>query len=268
MDLRAVVERVVGSDGPLLVVSDYDGTLSPIVDDPRAARPLPDAGRALAALVDVGFVTAVVSGRPVEFLLRHLAVPGVLLVGQYGLERSVDGRAVPDPRARPYADAVGAAAAECDDAFPSLYVERKASIAVVVHWRAAGTITGSDLAAIEGIAARHDLAVHESRMARELRAPVAVDKGDAVAALIDEQRPAAIVFGGDDQGDLAAFTAVEDAVERGSVRVGIKVGVLSSEAPPELVETADLLVDGPAGFAALLDGLTRARAARAANPRA
>ncbi|BBX68109.1 hypothetical protein MPSYJ_15700 [Mycolicibacterium psychrotolerans] len=34
----------------LLVASDFDGTLSPIVNNPADARPLPDAGRALVAL--------------------------------------------------------------------------------------------------------------------------------------------------------------------------------------------------------------------------
>ena len=37
-------------------------------------------------------VVGIVSGRPVEFLRTHLPVPGLALVGQYGLERWVGGR--------------------------------------------------------------------------------------------------------------------------------------------------------------------------------
>ena len=57
-------------------------------------------------------LVAVVSGRPVEFLREHAAIPGAVLVGQYGLETLVDGRVVVDASVTPYLDAVAAAAEE------------------------------------------------------------------------------------------------------------------------------------------------------------
>ncbi len=265
MDRQRVVERIAATHGRLLVASDYDGTLSGIVDDPEAARPVDGALAALGALQQEGAEVAIVSGRPVGFLLRAVPLAGVELIGQYGLERAHDGVAVADARAAPYVAAVAGAAAECDAAFADLYVERKGTTAVTVHWRAVGGLPAERVELIDAIARRHGLAVYPTRMARELRPPLPVDKGTAVAALADALHPAVLVFAGDDRGDLDAFAAVDRAVERGRVDLGVKVGVLSDEAPAELVESADVLVDGPPGVVALFADLTRARAARRAN---
>jgi trehalose 6-phosphate phosphatase len=87
-------------------------------------------------------------------------------------------------------------------------------------------------------------------MAVELRPPVAIDKGTAVHELVQGFRIGA--FAGDDIGDLPAFAALARAVDDGALARGVRVGVQSPEAPPELVGSVDVLVDGPAGLAALL----------------
>ena len=70
------------------VLTDFDGTLAPIVDDPEAARPLDGVAPVLARLGLRYRVVAVVSGRPVAYLLDRLGSPkGVTLVGLYGLEK-------------------------------------------------------------------------------------------------------------------------------------------------------------------------------------
>ena len=50
------------------VLLDFDGTLSPIVDDPAAARPLSDIVEILERLGRRFALVAVLSGRPVDFL--------------------------------------------------------------------------------------------------------------------------------------------------------------------------------------------------------
>jgi len=115
---------------------------------------------------------------------------------------------------------------ECEAAFDGLYVERKGVIAVTVHWRALGTIDAATIAEIDAIARRHGLVVHATRMARELRVPVPVDKGEAVASLVREHAPRAALFGGDDRGDLAAFGALASARDHGRLDVAVNVGVV------------------------------------------
>jgi trehalose 6-phosphate phosphatase len=238
------------------VLVDFDGSISAIVDDPAAARVLPPARDALARLIGVVATVAVVSGRPVEFLARAIDVRGLTLVGQYGLERMVDGRAVVDPRAEPYLDAVASAADEVEHELPDLHVERKAGIAVTVHWRTAPERESHAVEVVDRIARHHGLAVYPTKMAREVRPPVPADKGTAVEALVDGAANAC--FAGDDRGDLDAFAALARLEAAGSLEHAVRIAVGSAEAPPELIAQAELVVDGPGGLVSVLEELADA----------
>jgi trehalose 6-phosphate phosphatase len=235
---------------------DYDGSLAPIVDEPERAAPHPDAAAVLSTLGEQLGLVAVVSGRPVEFLARALTVDGVTLVGQYGLERLEQGQPVADPRVEPYLEAVATASAEAEAAWPDLYVERKGKLAVTLHWRTAEEEAAGAARWADEAGARLGLAVYPTRMAVELRPPIPVDKGTVVASLVAGFH--AVAFAGDDHGDLAAFDAVDRLAASGSVAHGVRIGVRSSEAPPALIERADLTVDGPGGLLALLSELEMA----------
>ena len=62
-------------------------------------------------------------------------------------------------------------------------------------------------APLSSLAARHGLAVEPGRMVIELR-PQGMDKGQALLALAAQRQPSAVMFCGDDLGDVAAFDAV------------------------------------------------------------
>lgn len=81
--------RRISSADRLLVATDFDGTLAPIVADPAAARALPDSVAALHALADLPNTTvAIVSGRSIADLHTLLGDPGALyLIGSHGAER-------------------------------------------------------------------------------------------------------------------------------------------------------------------------------------
>jgi trehalose 6-phosphate phosphatase len=238
------------------VFVDFDGSISEIVDDPGDARVMPAARAALTTLAGRVARVAVVSGRPVEFLAGAVEVPGITLVGQYGLERLVDGQVMVDPRVEPYFPAVAAAADDAERELPGLTVERKGGVAVTVHWRTAPEREPDAVAAVERIARRHGLTVYETRMARELRPPVPIDKGTAVESLLDGI--AVACFAGDDLGDLHAFQALARAVEEGRLQHAVRIAVGSQEAPDDVVAQADLVVDGPTGLVMLLEGLATA----------
>ena len=78
----------------LLVATDFDGCLAPIVDDPAMARPIPESMEALRSLaVTPGTIVAVVSGRALADL-EHLLGPveRMHLVGSHGAETSAEDR--------------------------------------------------------------------------------------------------------------------------------------------------------------------------------
>ena len=79
-----------------------------------------------------------------------------------------------------------------------------------------------------------------------------MDKGQALRTLIDqaERQPSAVMFCGDDLGDVAAFDAVRAL--RGEGVPGLTVFSGSAEVT-ELAQPADLVVDGPDGVVALLN---------------
>jgi trehalose 6-phosphate phosphatase len=85
----------------------------------------------------------------------------------------------------------------------------------------------------------------------ELRQP-GFDKHAALLSLADPA-PSAVLFAGDDVGDLPAFDAVDELRGRGVP--GLTVCSASDEGPPALAERADVVVDGPVGVVALLAAL-------------
>ena len=85
-----VLELIHADPAHAGILTDFDGTLSPIVDEPDAARPLDGVPALLDELAHRYAVVAVLSGRPVTFLQQWLP-PSLLLSGLYGLEVVRDG---------------------------------------------------------------------------------------------------------------------------------------------------------------------------------
>jgi len=227
------------------VIVDFDGTISAIVDDPERAPAAPGAWEALGALSAAGMLVGVVSGRPVAYLATQVPAPGIALVGLYGLERWEGGRAVPEPGAAAWAGVL--AGLEVDPP-GGVYVENK-GLALTLHYRRSPEQQEWARAWAYATAERTGLAVLPTRSAYELRPPVPIDKGTVVATLLS-RRPGVVVaaYIGDDTGDLPAF----EALGRAGLRVAVRVAVASDEAPPELIDAADVVVDGPTEVVALL----------------
>ena len=239
--------------GRSALLVDFDGTVSPIVADPAAAAPLPGAGAVLGRLSERLGVVGVVSGRPVAFLRDRLAgVAGALsLVGLYGLEWVEGGELHTHPGAEGWRMTLADVAREASRSTPAGVTVEDKGLAVTLHARSAPEQLGwvEDFAA--AATSRHGLAAHPGRLSVELRPPVEVDKG-TVLARFGEGRTA-IAYLGDDRGDLPAFAAL--AALRAEGVATVAVAVWSDEAPPELLDAADLVLAGPAGALAVLVGL-------------
>jgi trehalose 6-phosphate phosphatase len=112
---------------------------------------------------------------------------------------------------------------------------------------------------VERLAARLGLETVPGRYVVEVR-PAGVNKGAALRRLVDEHRARVAVYIGDDLGDLPAFDAVQELREAGGA--GLTVASLGSDAPPQLRERADLVLDGPGavvGFLVALAGTMSGR---------
>lgn len=238
------------------MLTDFDGTLAPIVEDPQDSAPLPGVADLLAALSERYAVVAVVSGRPVSFLADRLgaALAGsrVVVAGQYGMEQAVGGGPV---QVMAGAEAWRATLAEAYEAATAgapggLVVEDK-GLGVTLHWRLAPETREWARRFAELRASSSGLEAHPGRMSLELRPPALSDKGTVTARLC--AGAAAACFVGDDAGDLAAFQALDRLAQGGTY--ALKVAVDSSEAPRGLIESADLVLEGPQGVRRLLEQL-------------
>jgi trehalose 6-phosphate phosphatase len=258
--VRAAASVVVGLD--------FDGTLSPIVDDPEAAHIHPDASAVLVELATQVAAVAVITGRPAR---QALALGGLdevgaaiadagkelYLFGQYGNERwTSTNRRVVSPRPphglatflRDLPRTLRAAGAD------AAYLEDK-GLAVAVHTR---RLADPDeafrrlLPALRELANRHDLVVEPGRNVIEVRSP-GMHKGLAVDLLVAELDAGGFLFAGDDLGDLEAFEAVAALGRRGLPT--LLVCSASSE-ESALVPLSDVVVKGPEGVLDLLRQLT------------
>ncbi|HTE72980.1 MAG TPA: trehalose-phosphatase, partial [Actinomycetes bacterium] len=87
---RDGLRALLADPADALVALDFDGTLSPIVPDPDDARAHPDVPPVLERLAGRGVRVAVVTGRPAQLAVDRgglAGVPGLVVLGHYGLER-------------------------------------------------------------------------------------------------------------------------------------------------------------------------------------
>jgi trehalose 6-phosphate phosphatase len=259
---RRGLEAILARPARAVIAVDFDGTLAPIVDDPTTSAPLPGVMDVLARLDAVVARVAVVTGRPalvaaeLTGLASAPADSGVVVLGGYGRESWSAGggglAAPPVPR-----DLVAAREALADvllaaEAPPGTTVEDKGA-AFAVHVRRTDDPSAAFqrlIGPLTELADRHGLRLEPGRHVLELRPP-GIDKGDAVRALAEAG--AAVLYAGDDLGDLAAYEALDELRVAGTLD-GVTVCSASAE-QPALAERADLVVDGPQGVADLLTAL-------------
>jgi trehalose 6-phosphate phosphatase len=263
---REGLDALLRSPRDSVVALDFDGTLAEIVPDPERARAHPGAVPALAALAPQVRSVAVVTGRPAGVAVRYggfAGVPGLehlSVLGHYGAERwdAVSG-IVRAPAEHPGVAAVRAelpGALDAVGAWHGTWIEEKGR-AVAVHTRRAADPEAAFealRAPLAELARRHGLILEPGRAVLELRPP-GMDKGVALAEYLAETGARAVLYAGDDLGDLAAFAAVEKL--RADGLPGLLLCSGSTEVP-ELAARADLVLDGPASVVAFLASLAAA----------
>jgi trehalose 6-phosphate phosphatase len=259
--LSAAIEPLRSSPERTAVLCDLDGTLAPIVPRPDDAA-VPDPTREVLRTVAERYaITAVITGRRALDARRMVGLDQLTYSGNHGFELLMPG----DEAARPYPsldghedDAASFVAALDPEELGSagMRTEDKGAI-VALHWRGAANEGEAEALASEigSEAEWQGLVVHRGRKVLEVRPNVPINKGIAVAALIPAAPVSSALYGGDDRTDLDAFLALRTLREDGELETVRCVGVASEEAPPELAPTADLIVDGPAGFLDLLRAL-------------
>lgn len=243
------------------VLTDVDGVLAPIAPRPEQAAVPDDARAALAELSGRYGLVGCVSGRRAAEARGLVGLDGISYAGNHGLELLGPGEA--EPRIDPApGDADGATRAFLEsldvEALEAAGLRREDKAAIqALHWRDAEDEAAAESRARE-VAEQAVVAgveAHWGRKVLELRPSGAGGKDAAVAALLGGGGLRAAIYAGDDRTDLDAFRRLREMCAEGALDAAVCVGVVSAEGPPQIAEQADLTVDGPPGWLAILHRL-------------
>lgn len=233
----------------LLVALDFDGTLSPEVDDPAQARALPEARAAVLRLNGMPRTrVALVSGRALRSLIEVSDLPDtVLLVGSHGIELRLDtpdANLTLDTAELKQVDALGEVLEEVADSYDQVWLEPKPA-GFALHTRLA-TDADSRLAHLvalsEASAELQDLTVRTGKDVLEFSVR-STTKGEALEHLRAYTAADAVFYAGDDVTDEDAFAAL------GADDVGLKSGSGTTLAnfrvggPQDVARALNLLAD-------------------------
>lgn len=260
------LEALAAQPAASALICDFDGVLTPIVADPTTSAMSGQVASALGRLTRHLGLVAVLSGRPLAFLKERVQVPGIPLLGSYGIEQLRDGEPVLAPGTQPWLGKVRGAAEQLAGHFadwPGVFVEEKA-VSVAVHWRRAQDQQAAEaeiLRVTADIAEATGLRAEPGKLVSELRPPIDVDKGSAVNELLRDQNPAVVAYAGDDLGDIPALQMVRDRHHGYALVVDH-----GAETNPELLKLASQRFHGPEAFGSWLTELADAVEQQAGLP--
>jgi len=216
MNLQKIVRSISGKiEGKkILLLLDYDGTLTPIVPKPGLAVLSAPRRRLLKRISGKKLVTmGIVSGRALKNVKKMVGISGIIYCGNHGFE--IEGPKIRLIHAaarkfRPALEKIKRKLLLELGGIKGIMVEDKGST-LSVHYR---MVRGSDLgrvtkgisAATRGVRAK----VTAGKKVWEVRPPVAWDKGSAVRFLIRKigGRSFVPIYAGDDVTDESAFSVL------------------------------------------------------------
>ncbi len=211
--------------GQVLLGLDYDGTLTPIVEDPSQARLGPETRevlRALAARPNIS--VAILSGRTLDDLRTLVGLDGLIYAGNHGMDisgpglRFVEAAAVAE---LDYLEPLAQTLACQLQPFPGAFVENK-SLTISVHFRRVAPHQRDHLQGVVDntlAEAKHHFCLTQGHKVWEIRPQVDWDKGQALRWIKDQlgYREALVFYLGDDETDEDAFDALPGEV---TIKVG------------------------------------------------
>ena len=219
LERRQEISDRIGDAVPVVFL-DYDGTLTPIVDDPREAL-MPDATRRAVERLSARCPVAVVSGRDLSEVRELVGVEGIHYAGSHGFD-SVEPDGERHRRGVEYVPALARSAHRLESLLEDVagvWLERKA-FAVAVHYRRL-----EDPSDEERVREAVDRVVEEIPRIRatggkkifEVRPNLEWDKGRAILWMLDE-----LGLGGEDR--LPLYLG-DDVTDEDGFRALREVGV-------------------------------------------
>jgi trehalose 6-phosphate phosphatase len=228
-EMREVCNRMCDAHrqgSSLVLLFDYDGTLTPIVEQPSLAVLDRKTRRLLADLVSRPRVyVGVLSGRTLDELKSLVRVPNVYLAGTGGMELDLRGLRIIHPHADRIANTMSRLAS-CLEApiadYQGAWLEKK-SLGLTVHYRhLPGRLLGPLLGAITDTTREFasEVRIVRGPKAMEITPANGWNKGMATRLILADLGVASdiLFYAGDGENDSEA---IEEVVAMGGITVGI-----------------------------------------------
>ena len=243
--------------GSVAILTDIDGTLSPIVATPDLTEVSAELKELLGELNGKYLLVAGISGRKTEDARDLVGIDEMVYFGNHGFEILREGEVEVIEEARPYLEKIQELESIArDELEPRGAMIEEKGITASIHYRNAPPEVGEEaVELVRSEGERLGLRVTVGRSVVEARPPIEADKGSAVRTLVEEYRPKRAMYLGDDTTDLDAFRELIKLRDEGVLEDILRVGVESDEGPPEIVSEADIVVDGVDGVGDVLRAL-------------
>jgi trehalose-phosphatase len=222
------VAKQLRSAGHILLLLDYDGTLTPIVQSPELADLTDGVRQLLQALARQRRLTlAIISGRALVDLKEKVGISNIIYAGNHGLEIEGPQVSFVSPLAEEFKPVLRRMHHELSQALGAIkgvLVEDK-GLTLSVHYRQVADDKSTEVEdlfeRVTGDAARSGkIQVTSGKKVYEVRPAVAWDKGEVLKMLMGKERGALPIYLGDDLTDEDAFKAIENYEGGISVFVG------------------------------------------------
>ncbi len=216
---NAVAVRIRKAKHILLLI-DYDGTLTPIVERPELAHLSPEVRECLQKLARNPRLTlGIISGRTLEDLQERVGINGIIYVGNHGLEVKGPGISFVNPAARQAAPLLHSLCQDVSKAIAGIKGARidNKGLTLSLHYR---LVDESQLDKLDSIfngiveipLASGQIRITPSKKAYDIRPAVEWGKGKAIEfiaqKLTGEGKPL-MLFLGDDVTDYDGFRTVD-----------------------------------------------------------
>lgn len=203
----------------LLVASDYDGTIAPLVDDPMSAVPNRDAVAAMRSLAELSNThVAAISGRSLRDLSSLTRFPEeIRLVGSHGSEFDLGFASQLSPELSERRQKLTRAVKILGERYGALVEEKPTGVAFHLRMLSQDDAVRARDELIRGPAGWDGIHTRTGHDVLEMSV-IETDKGTALSILRAQVGASAVIFLGDDVTDEDAFATLQGP------DVGVKVG--------------------------------------------
>ena len=247
------ISEILRQAGRVLLLFDYDGTLTPIVERPEMAVLDPETRALLAGLSqDKRFLLGIISGRSLDDVRGRVGISGLVYAGNHGLEIQGPGLDFTHPAADELRETQGRVYArlrqELVDA-PGVILEDK-GLTLSLHYRLTpceyvDNVEEMFAATVAPFLAEGHVEVGRGKKVLAVRPRVPWNKGTAIAKIKETYGSSLVtIFFGDDVTDEDGFAVVQ---EGGGIAVMVGPAgqptraMYRVDSPQEVVETLQLL---------------------------